>query len=201
MVSLKRTLQMIGRSAEWGRIISYIICRVNGFYYRSKFKVFRKKVQIGKSFKVRGRLRIKGPGMVIIGDNVHIDGKGQSVTPYTYSKTAVIRIGSNSYLNKTRFGCQDGIEIGPYAILGDAHILDTDFHSVEINRWSKEAKVLHSPITIGRNVWIAGKAIILKGVNIGDNSVIGPASVVTKDVPPNSFVAGNPARVIKDLTP
>ncbi|GAQ83082.1 Maltose O-acetyltransferase [Klebsormidium nitens] len=55
------------------------------------------------------------------------------------------------------------------------------------------------PIRIGNNVWIGGSAIINPGVTVGDNSVIGSGSVVTRDVPPNVVVAGNPARVLKQL--
>ncbi len=51
---------------------------------------------------------------------------------------------------------------------------------------------------IGNHVWIGENALILKGVKIGDNSIVGAGSVVTKDVPNNSIVAGNPARIIKN---
>lgn len=56
------------------------------------------------------------------------------------------------------------------------------------------------PVTIGEDVWIGGSAVICPGVTIGDRSVIGAGSVVTKDVPPDVFAAGNPCRVIRDLT-
>jgi maltose O-acetyltransferase len=52
-------------------------------------------------------------------------------------------------------------------------------------------------ITIGNNVWIGGRATILRGVTIGDNAVVGAGSVVTRDVPENAVVAGNPARIVK----
>lgn len=55
------------------------------------------------------------------------------------------------------------------------------------------------PVHIGSKVWIGDNAIILGGVNVGDGSIIGANSVVTKDVPPYSIVAGAPARVIKRL--
>ena len=56
------------------------------------------------------------------------------------------------------------------------------------------------PVTIGNNVWIGGNAVILPGVNIGDNVVIGAGSVVTKDIPSNMIAAGNPCRVIREIT-
>ena len=55
------------------------------------------------------------------------------------------------------------------------------------------------PIVIGRNVWIAAGATILGGVTVGDNAVVGAGAVVTCDVPPNTFVAGAPARVVRQL--
>lgn len=55
------------------------------------------------------------------------------------------------------------------------------------------------PVKIGNNVWIGGKAVICPGVVVGDNSVIGAGSVVVKDVPPNTVVAGNPAKVIRHI--
>jgi acetyltransferase-like isoleucine patch superfamily enzyme len=150
---------------------------------------------------VRGPLKIRGPGKVIIGDNVLIDGRGHPVTPFTHHKDAVISIGSNSFVNGTRFGCQKKITIGEYAILGDARILDTDFHSIYPDRLSPNAVVESKPIIIGKNVWIGGAAIVLKGVNIGHNSVVGFGSVVTKDVPADCVVAGNPAKIIKTFQP
>jgi maltose O-acetyltransferase len=55
------------------------------------------------------------------------------------------------------------------------------------------------PVTIGNNVWIGGGAIINPGVNIGDNAVIASGAVVTKDVPENVVVGGNPAKILKSI--
>lgn len=53
------------------------------------------------------------------------------------------------------------------------------------------------PVSIGRNVWIGGQAILLPGVTVGDDAIIGAGAVVTRDVPPGATVAGNPARVVR----
>jgi maltose O-acetyltransferase len=59
--------------------------------------------------------------------------------------------------------------------------------------------ILAKPVTIGKNVWITNNCIILPGVSIGDNSVIGAGSIVTKDIPANCLAAGNPCRIIRKL--
>lgn len=65
----------------------------------------------------------------------------------------------------------------------------------------RNAKFFYSfPIIIGNNVWIGGGAIVNPGVTIGDNTVIGSGSIVTKDIPANVFAAGNPCRVIREIT-
>jgi acetyltransferase-like isoleucine patch superfamily enzyme len=63
----------------------------------------------------------------------------------------------------------------------------------------RRAVTIGKPIVIGRNVWIAAGAIVVGGVTIGEDSVVAAGSVVTKDVPPNVLVAGNPARVIRTI--
>lgn len=57
-----------------------------------------------------------------------------------------------------------------------------------------------APITIGDNVWIGGNTVILPGVTVGSGCVIGAGSVVTRDIPPNSIAAGNPCRVLREIT-
>lgn len=87
------------------------------------------------------------------------------------------------------------INIGSGTIISwNVSIMDGDGHSIEHN------KKLNSPqdVTIEENVWIGNNSIILKGVTIGKGSVVAAGSVVTKDVPPRTIVAGNPARVIKE---
>jgi acetyltransferase-like isoleucine patch superfamily enzyme len=90
---------------------------------------------------------------------------------------------------------RERVEIGDNALLGDfVCIYDTNFHEVE-----EGAGVLTSPVTIGRNVWLARGAVVLPGVTIGDNCVIGANAVVSSSIPSNSLVAGNPARVLRTL--
>ena len=110
-----------------------------------------------------------------------------------------IHIGNNFFANfnltildeaPVTFG--DNVFIGPnVSIYTACHPLDAEARNTCVE-WAE-------PVTIGNSVWIGGSATILPGVTIGDNCVIGAGSVVTKDVPANTVVAGNPAKVIKNI--
>ena len=86
----------------------------------------------------------------------------------------------------------DDVQIGPNVqLLTPTHPLEA-----EARRDKLEAA---QPITIGNNVWLGGGVIVLPGVNIGENTVVGAGSVVTRDLPANVVAVGNPARVIREL--
>ena len=101
------------------------------------------------------------------------------------------------------FNCSfvdDGdIFIGDDTMIGPNCTLATAIHPVS-PRLRKYKIQRNKPIHIGRNVWLGGGAIILPGVTVGDNSIVGAGSVVTKDVEPNTIVVGNPARVLRKIT-
>lgn len=113
---------------------------------------------------------------------------------------SLIRIGSNSFLNYDAIllDCAsitigDDVSIGPRVqLLTALHPMDD--HRARRQRWESAA-----PISIGDNVWLGGGVIVCPGVTIGANSVVGAGSVVTRDVPSNTFAAGNPCRKIRDL--
>lgn len=108
-----------------------------------------------------------------------------------------ILIGENTFIN---FNCifLDGaiITIGKHVRIGPHVQIYTAEHPMDYveRRMNKETA---SPVTVGDDCWIGGGAIILPGVTIGNRCVIGAGSVVTKDVPPDSVVVGNPAHVIR----
>lgn len=174
---------------------------LKGLFVRVRLSLRRGHVRLGRRLVVEGRLRIRGPGTVIIGDDVII---GNNTDIYTHSPQSVVTVGERTFLNGTRFGCSRAITVGPEGILADARITDTDFHAVGRDRHSKAAPVAMAPVIIGRNVWIGAAAFVLKGVSIGDNSLVAAASVVTRDVPPDTIVGGNPARplgTVPETTP
>jgi len=111
------------------------------------------------------------------------------------SEGALLELGSGYINDDVRIGCYNRIKIGhDVAIAEQVVIRDSDNHQLI-------GSVTHKPdaaIEIGNHVWIGIRATILKGVHIGDGAVVAANSVVTKDVPPNTLVAGIPARVIRE---
>lgn len=106
---------------------------------------------------------------------------------------AKLNIGSGFANENLQIVCADNITIGnDVAIARDVIIRDTDAHTILDGKHKKT-----KPVKIGNHVWIGQRAIIMKGVTIGDNAIIAAGAVVTKDVPNNCIVAGVPAKIIK----
>jgi maltose O-acetyltransferase len=76
-------------------------------------------------------------------------------------------------------------------------MMDNDFHRIEPERRNERAE--SAPIILENNVWLGARVIVLKGVTIGEGSVIGAGSVVTKNIPSRSLAVGQPAKIIKEL--
>jgi len=100
----------------------------------------------------------------------------------------------NVFLNDTFFLDYAPVYIGENSNFSFDNIVITATHKI----WDNET-IIAKPVYIGRNVWITTRCIILPGVRIGDNSVIGAGSVVTKNIPANCLAAGNPAKVVRRL--
>lgn len=108
-----------------------------------------------------------------------------------------LELGNHSYMNMSLIQCANHITIGDNcAIAGDVLIQDTDFHPILDE--DGNPKPMSKPIYIGNHVWICAKAVILKGVTIGDGAIVAAGTVVTKDVPARCVVAGNPAKVVRE---
>ncbi|WP_317172044.1 acyltransferase [Zobellia roscoffensis] len=116
---------------------------------------------------------------------------------------AELRIGKNVGMSQGAIICHHKITIGDNVkIGGGAKIYDTDFHALDpIIRASKE-DILHkakAEVQIKNNAFIGAFSIILKGVIIGENSIVGAGSVVAKSIPDNQIWAGNPAKFIREV--
>lgn len=126
----------------------------------------------------------------------------------------VISIGKKCYVgDHTRIWAADHIKIGDYVLIAhNVNIFDNDTHPTDYLERREDADAIiwrgernnfstlrSAPIDIGNDVWIGCNSIILKGVTIGEGAIVSAGSVVTKDVPANTMVGGNPARVIKKM--
>lgn len=108
-----------------------------------------------------------------------------------------IKVGENVFINSCcRFQDQGGIVIDDGTLIGHNTTIATLNHDFNP---AKRQNLTPSPVKIGKNVWIGSDCTILPGVEIGDGSIIGAGSVVTKSIPKNSIAVGNPARVIKNI--
>ncbi|MFJ3044732.1 sugar O-acetyltransferase [Herbaspirillum chlorophenolicum] len=118
------------------------------------------------------------------------------IPPFYTTSGSDLAIGRNVFINQN---CTiydlGGVDIGDDVLIGPNVSIITSGHPLEPSQ--RHAAVVAKPIRIERNVWIGAGATIIGGVTVGENSVIGAAAVVTRDVPPNTLVGGNPARVIR----
>jgi acetyltransferase-like isoleucine patch superfamily enzyme len=160
----------------------------------------RDRIRFGRDVIANHRLSIRGPGMVVVGDRANLYAFGQRTRLVARTPQSKIVVGENARLNGPLVQADIRIEIGPDCIVGQAHLLDTDMHSLALDRRTNPgAPVRTAPVVLERNVWVARGAAILPGVRIGEGSVVGYGAVVASDVPPKVVVAGNPARVVRDL--
>jgi acetyltransferase-like isoleucine patch superfamily enzyme len=119
------------------------------------------------------------------------------IPPFYTAGGDEIRVGHNVFVNQNcTFYDLGGLDIADDVMIGPNVSIITAGHPLDpLQRRATVGK----PISIERNVWIAAGATIIGGVTVGENSVVAAGSVVTKDVPPNTLVGGNPARVIRSI--
>jgi acetyltransferase-like isoleucine patch superfamily enzyme len=125
-------------------------------------------------------------------------------------------VGDFTLLNGALIMAEEQVEIGSHVLVSwNVGIADSDFHPIAPAQRMQDTFALApfyrdrpprppirtAPVVIKDNVWIGMGAVILKGVTIGENSVVAAGAIVTRDVPPNVVVAGNPAVVVKQLAP
>jgi acetyltransferase-like isoleucine patch superfamily enzyme len=171
---------------------------------------FGKNVLIGNNTDITGSIdQSRAPNSkVIIGNDCMICGNISLET-----NDAILEIGNNVFFGPgSSIVCTNKITIeSDILISADCLIQDSDNHSTnfEIRKldvadwkrgyhdWSKHPSI---PIKISRGAWLGAKVIVLKGVTIGNKSIVGAGSVVTKSTPDDSIFAGNPATFIKKVT-
>jgi acetyltransferase-like isoleucine patch superfamily enzyme len=153
-------------------------------------------------------MRNAKPDAVVIGNHTSC----YAGCSFAVGKNGQCTIGDFTLLNGALVMVEEKIEIGSYCLISwNVGIADSDFHPLEPAQRLIDARALApffenrpprpklktAPVKIADNVWIGMNAVILKGVTIGENSVVAAGSVVTKSVPANTVVAGNPAVPVK----
>ncbi|MHB1287002.1 MAG: sugar O-acetyltransferase [Leptospirales bacterium] len=120
------------------------------------------------------------------------------IPPFYSAYGLDLRIGNRVFINQCcTIYDMGGVCIADRVMIGPNVSIITSGHPLEPSQ--RRAYIETKPISIEENVWIAAGALIIGGVTVGKNSVVAAGAVVTKDVPPNSFMAGVPARVIRSL--
>ena len=192
-----------------------IACRVADIWYTflARVKLSAHRCQAGPRLRVDGRMIVRASrrGVIVLGSHVRFISRhganlvGLQGPVILHSiENGRIAIGDHSGGSSVVISSRASVSIGQRVLMGgNVRIYDHDYHSVEAeNRRDplRDAQHVRSrPIRIGDDVFIGTNAIILKGVTIGDRSIIGAGSVVSCDVPADEVWAGNPARRVKSL--
>lgn len=150
-------------------------------------------------------VRLDGIGMVSIGDKVSLgyptgprQGNGEILLQARTSNSRIVIGARTAFSNNVSVIACLGVYIGADCLIGDmVSVVDSDFHGLSPEDRKEQGK--SAPVTIGDNVWLGARVMVLKGVTIGSGSLIGAGSVVTRDIPPRCLAAGSPARVIRKL--
>jgi serine acetyltransferase len=142
-----------------------------------------------------------GDGAVLCSDSRFTAlGVSHPVVLRTLLPKARLLIGTGAKMSGVTVCAANSVEIGPGVYIGaDAIIADTNFHSLDPevrNSERDEVEAVNSPTKVGKNAFIGARAMVLKGVDIGEGSVVGSGSIVTKSVEPWTIVAGNPAKAV-----
>jgi acetyltransferase-like isoleucine patch superfamily enzyme len=150
--------------------------------------------RLGQRVTLRGRPAISNAGRLTIGERVRLVSTVAQLELVTLPG-GHLEIGDNVFINYgSSLVASNHVKIGNDALVGThVMVMDCDFHRVEDKAWDTEGQ----PIIVGERAWLGNRSIILKGVTIGHDSVVAAGSVVTKDVPPRTVVAGVPAKIVR----
>lgn len=173
------------------------------FFYEPMFRYRCKSV--GKSLYLEVNFPlILGYGTINVGDEVTIGGNSTFVVSYKARENPTISIGNKVYLGyETFLSCAESITIGNNVRIAEGcRIFDNNNHPIDPGARTANAPIGDqdiAPVILEDETWIGSHSTILKGVTIGRGSVVATGSVVSKSVPPLTVVAGNPAKIVKEI--
>lgn len=204
LISAESPQQLMTIRFHWKLLRSRVFVQT----LRAKFLLWRWGAVVGSGLDVSGQLRCRNFGSLCIGSGVKINsgsdrnfvgGNLLTALYVGYGGSLVIKDGVG--ISGTTICANQSVTIGRNTLLGGGcDIYDTDFHELNpAERLARSGRVKSAPVYIGENVFIGAHSVILKGVTIGDCSIVGAGSVVARDIPPYEIWAGNPARRIKSV--
>ena len=197
-------------------VFDIVVGRVSTFFWTLQTKLLLRFLgcSYGRNLRVDGRviIRVARRGAIRLGQNVAINSRTGSnlvgrtnPTIFHCMGDGHITFGNNSGCSFAVLSSKSSICVGDHTkIGGNTRIYDHDYHALNyLSRRSPDSDVADcktAPVVIGDDILIGANAIILKGVTIGKRSIVGAGAVVSiKNVPPGSLLAGNPARILRNL--
>lgn len=181
------------------KIVTLFLFKLNGVNFQNY-------ITVGVPF-----ISVTKNGIVVIGNNFKMNNtKGsnpigrEAKCSFVISNSGVLRIGNNVGMSGCSIVCANSVQIDDNVkIGGNTCIYDTDFHSLafedrinfQLDKLNTKTKKVH----LKKNSFIGAHTLILKGVTVGENGVVGAGSTLTKSIPENQIWAGNPAIFIKNL--
>jgi acetyltransferase-like isoleucine patch superfamily enzyme len=179
-----------------------VVALLKILYFEPMFRARYPK--IGVKLRMEKLPYVTGEGEIIIGNNVNISGRIGVAFNDRQDNIPGLVIGDDVFMGHfSSFAVAEKIEIGDNChISSGVKIFDNDGHPLNPSERKEGFPVTKErikPVKLCNNVWVGANAIILKGVTIGENSIVGAGAVVTGDLPPNCIAAGNPAVLIRDL--
>ena len=205
------TLGVLVRMGIWlvrGAVVRWRFGSSKGLFFIGKGVTIRQAsyIRVGSNFTAQDHCEINGLSQkgLVFGDKVSI-GSYAIIRPtnlYGGDAGVGLKVGNNSSIGPFAYiGCSGYIEIGDNVMISPRVSIYSENHNFEHSeRPMIEQGVTRSYVKIENDCWIAANAIILAGVTVGKGAIVAAGAVVTKDVPPFSIVAGNPAQVIKNRT-
>ncbi len=168
----------------------------------------------GRSVHVEGHAKIRHRSIRLLpGCSLTVGDQSILLAKVLFDRSgATLTVGNRTFVGASTFAIANQVVIGDDVLIAwGCTIVDHDSHSVrfsdrknDVVNWYRGVKdwsrVEANPVVIEDRVWIGLNSVILKGVRLGEGSVVAAASVVTKDVPPYVIVAGNPARMVRELS-
>jgi acetyltransferase-like isoleucine patch superfamily enzyme len=160
---------------------------------------------VGRRLQLEGPIpEMHGNGRIEIGDDVRIGDRCTWVVGFKVSENPELIIGNRVSVNyQNLISVAKSLQIGDDTMIAaNVQIFDNISHPLSPSRRLRHDPFTleeSAPVLIGKNCWVGTNSIVMRGVTIGDNSVVAAGSIVTKSVPPNTLVAGNPAAPIKQI--